>query len=184
VRAMRLVGAAVFLALVAACARNSRTLPPAYPQAGFGRVGCYTGPSLQRMYSADADSGRRQSVGPWLVLDSLSGVELRRAGAADSLPLTRVARPASLLEVRDSLEWTRGTWHRPSADSIVVEEWSVFPPVNWRFQITRDGLVGEGVLGHDVVVRGADGTGQQPVSRWSVQARRVSCGEVPSVQAH
>jgi hypothetical protein len=134
------------------------------------------------MYTADADSGSRQSAGPWLVLDSLSGVELRRAGAADSLPLTAAARPASLLEVRDTLEWTHGTWHRPSADSIVVEELSVFPPVIWRFQIIRDGLIGEGVLGHDIVVRGADGTEQHAVSRWGVKAERVSCGEVPLVQ--
>jgi len=155
---------------------------PAYPEAGFGRAGCYDGRGLQRMYAADADTGSRRGRGPWLVLDSITGGEMRRAGAPDSIPLTAVARPASLLEIRDSLEWTHGIWFRPSADSIAMDEGSVFPPAYWRFQVTPDGLRGEGVLGHDVILTRPDGRIERPVSRWMVHARSVPCSEVPVVK--
>jgi len=146
--------------------------PPVYPYPGFGRAGCYAGPSLRRMYKGGATRpiGAVLAQGPWLILDSLRAGE---QGWNDQ------PRPGTLLQYRDSLELTFGGWTRVAPDSIVFNEGSMYPPVTWYLRQAGDELRGTGVLVHDVIVRGADGVDRPMISRWPVRVLRVPCREVP-----
>src|SRR5688572_2140551 len=127
-----------------ACRHAAPEPPPRYPYAGFGRVGCYAGPGLNRMYSGDAalPTTAMLAKGPWLILDSLRA---RDHGLAE-----QEARLGTLLERRDTLERTLGFWARVAPDSIVFTEGSAFPSVTWRFRQSAEELRGTGVLVHDM----------------------------------
>ena len=166
---------------MAGCGAGLRP-PPAYPWSGFGRVGCYAGPALDRMHNGSPTPGDSvATTGPWLVLDSLSVTELYGAGYKDPIRSSYMY-PGSLLERRDTVERTSGDWHRVPPDSVVFDEGTVFPPVAWHFRVEEHGLSGQGVLVHDVLYRGSDGKEHRDTSRWAVQLVRISCGDVPVVR--
>ena len=170
--------------LVAAACGPHLHAPPAYPWPGFGRIGCYSGPGLQRGYSGETTPGDAAATsGPWLVLDSLTTTELYEAGYTD--PITpSFLHPASLLERQDTLERTVGTWYRVPPDSLAFDEGSTFPPVYWRFRVEGDRLRGHAVLPHDDYYRDANGEERHDISRWAVDLVAVPCREVPSVKYH
>lgn len=184
VRQTKLVLSIFAAAAYATQSRPTPVPPPAYPWSGFGRIGCYAGPSLTRMASTTALPPDAEVRGPWLVLDSLSPGELRVAGYRDADIHAGNISAGSLLERRDTIERTSGAWHRATPDSIIFEEGTTFPAVTWHFRLAPDGLVGEGVLVHDFVTVSIDtGSGTASshlaVSRWPVHVRRIDCAAVP-----
>lgn len=153
--------------IVAACHSRHRPAyePKMYPYRGFGAVGCFAGPSLNRFAAAvGAPNTETLSRGPWLVLDSLVGIDTawRRAG-----------EPASFVERRDSLTSNWGDWQRIRGDSITIAE-GTFPSVQWRFHVENHQLRGEGILRSDVVRNG-----YRAVDRWPVWLLKVPCTSVP-----
>jgi hypothetical protein len=173
----------VLVALNAACVHSGAEplSPPVYPQVGFGRVGCFAGPSLNRM-SEDTTSDPRSAIstGPWLVLDSVSAVEWRRAfpeyfRQADERDL----QPATLLVQHDTLTWTGGYWRRLAGDSILVQEQSTFPSATWRLAARGTGLVGSGEVVSDMVSLTPDGTALQTRFTWVVVVTEIPCSQIP-----
>lgn len=173
----------VLVALNAACVHSGAEplSPPVYPQIGFGRVGCFAGPSLDRM-SEDTSFNPRSAIptGPWLVLDSLSVVEWRRAYPEYSRQVDEHdLHPATLLVQRDTLTWTGGYWRRIAGDSILIQELSMFPPATWRLAATDAGFVGSGEVVSDLVNRAPDGTIRNRRFTWAVVVAEIPCGRVP-----
>ena len=147
------------------------------PWPGFGRDGCFAGPSLVRGYNGPLAPGDSAAMrGPWLVLSSLTRQELRQFGVERRF-IEREMRTAVLVERGDSVEQTSGQWVEVPPDSVAFREGSTFPSVDWRLKRTPLGLEGEGVVGHDMI---DSRTGQRHVSRWPVLLVRVSCAEVPA----
>ena len=140
--------------------------PAMYPYPGFGRVGCY---EFER---ADAAARGRDPAfatrGPWLVLDTLVGIDTAWGHAG---------RPASYIaRQRDSLvAYWADWWH--AGDTIRVDL-GTYPPTHWALRREGDKLVGEGWLVSDVVMNGRTST-----SRWPVRAQAISCAQVPIVRA-
>ena len=164
---------AVTVILAAGCMRTSAAVPPLYPHLGFGRVGCYAGPSLAAngRDSSGALSPRTLARGPWLVLDSLDAAELARFPEEAQRLGVRVF-------VRDSLIRHTVSWTRLGSDSILAHESAFFASIDWRLRVHPDSLVGSAMLPHDVF-QIVDGARVQQVSRWSVRAWRVPCSAVP-----
>lgn len=157
--------------------------PPAYPWAGFGRVGCYAGPALARGFRGNPrPSEDVASTGPWLVLDSVTVAELRHAGYEDPIS-GDWGRSGVLLERVDTVEVTYGRWHRIQPDSLVFDEGTAFPPVTWRFEVGSAGMVGEGSLVSDAIFRGPDGIERPRTRRWPVHVAPIPCEEIPTPEA-
>jgi hypothetical protein len=158
------------LLVLAGCHRNAETAyrPAMYPYAGFGRVGCFAGASLSRGVAATGGpDDNALSRGPWLVLDSLIGIDTawKRAG-----------EPATFVQRGGSFESWWGNWRRITSDSIAIGE-GTYPPVVWRLHVGERELRGEGIMGSDVMHNGA----AAPATRWPVWLRQVPCSTVPIV---
>ncbi len=148
--------------------------PPAYPYAGFGRVGCYDGGSLSRMLRKDPSVDTTGSRGPWLVLDSVSTSELIKAGWRSSDIRDVYHRPGMIVETEDRAERSvGGTWMRVAPDSLAFTD-AYFPSATYRLRVLPTELRGEAVMVSDAVLNG-----RRSVSRWPVVLARVACTSVP-----
>jgi hypothetical protein len=151
------------------------TTVPAYPQPGFGRVGCFAGGTLKRRgQGAILDRDTSRTLGPWLVADSVTREEFIRGGTPAHLVTDAFRRMGTLVESHDQGGWTvGGSWTRPGPDSLVYTD-SFFPSATYRMKVSDVGLEGEGEMVSDMVVNG-----RRQVSRWPVRIWRVPCSEVP-----
>jgi hypothetical protein len=157
---------ALLACLLAGCfSRGASYKPAMYPHSGFGRVGCFAGPSLSRFQdAAGVPTPEAIAHGPWLVLDSL---------VARDTAWRRSGEPASIVMRRDSLLVYDADWRRVPGDSISITEYT-YPSVNWRLHLDGQQLSGEGILVSDLVVNG-----EQRVYRWPVTFPAVPCASVP-----
>ena len=156
---------AILCVALSACTHHpqSGTSLPRYPRKGFGRAGCFAGPSLTPMYEGPAmraDSAARR--GPWLVLDSTNSVF-----------------SATLVTQRDSVSAIAVTWRRLSADSLLFHDGSTIPSVDWRLHVDRTHATGEGVMISDLARPSLNGRIVNMVLQWPISLARVSCTRVP-----
>jgi len=178
-RSLQRMAVSLASVVIVAC-HHAPTLPPVYPNPGFGRLGCYGGAGIDWSPGTHLDSLSRPATidsarRAWMVVDSLSPAEAERFPVSATRYATIIYR---LAQRKDSLLVIGAFWQPIGRDSVVIKEWR-YIPATWYLARRAGDLRGVGVLVHDIRERKPDGTEGLMVSTWTVWLVPIPCSTVP-----